>query len=235
VVLVVAVGDGEAKLPAQRSLVVGRLVVAVESDGGGVVVQFVERHPELADRVRHDGQRERGDVGVEEAIEAATNAVVVERGELRLGQSQQVRHMACGPRADAVERLTRDQKVLDQNQEPGRRWDARPTVLVWEVAAEEFPEAEPREETVEDRQRGDAAGVQGPAGGGCGAAGGVLWIGLVVRSARLFPHGSVPSTHRSASESGGPSAAISADMVVRPGGRSRGVILRKFLRRYALT
>ena len=66
VVLVVAVGDGQAELPAQGAFVLGSLVVAVEGDGGGVVVQFVEFDAELADGVCRDGEGERGDVGVEE-------------------------------------------------------------------------------------------------------------------------------------------------------------------------
>jgi hypothetical protein len=46
-VLVVAVGDGQAELSPQGRLAVGRLVVAVEGDGGGVVVEFVEFDAEL--------------------------------------------------------------------------------------------------------------------------------------------------------------------------------------------
>ena len=71
-----------AKLSLQGPLLVGGLVVAVQGDGGGVVVQLVERDGELADRMRHDGEGERRDVGVEEAVETAADAVVVKRGEL---------------------------------------------------------------------------------------------------------------------------------------------------------
>ena len=85
VVLVVAPGDGQPEPSPQGPLPVGRLVVAVEGDGGGVVVQFVEVDVELADGVGGDGQGQRGDVGVEEAVEAAADAVVVERGELLVG------------------------------------------------------------------------------------------------------------------------------------------------------
>ena len=127
VVLVVAVGDGQAELPPQGPLAVGGLVVAVEGDGGGVVVQLVEIDGELADRVGHDGEGERGDVGVEEAVEAAADAVVVERGELRRGQSQQSGAVPRGPLADAVEGLARDQEVLEQDQEGGRGGDAGPS------------------------------------------------------------------------------------------------------------
>lgn len=107
VVLVVAVRDGDAEPPAQGPPAVGRLVVTVEGDGGGLVVEFVELDSELADRVRHDGQCERGDIGVEEPVEASADAIVVERRELRLGQSQQFRSMPRGPLADTIEGLAR--------------------------------------------------------------------------------------------------------------------------------
>src|SRR3974377_1804305 len=80
VVLVVAVGDGQAESPAQGAFAAGALVVAVEGDGGGVVVQLVQVDAELADGVGDDGQGERGDVSVEEAVEGAADAVAAPRG-----------------------------------------------------------------------------------------------------------------------------------------------------------
>jgi hypothetical protein len=103
------------------------------------------------------------------------------------------------------------------------------------VIAKERLEAEPGEDALKDRQCGNAAGGQGPCGGPRGCATGMLRISLVVRSARLVPHGSLPRTSHSASESGDPSAAISADMVVREEERSREKISTKYLCRYALT
>ena len=41
-ILVVAVFDCETEASPERAFVFGGLVVAVESDGGGVVVEFVE-------------------------------------------------------------------------------------------------------------------------------------------------------------------------------------------------
>src|SRR4051794_26461680 len=230
-----AVGDGQAELSPQGPLMVGGLVIAVQGDGGGVVVQLVEIDGELADRVGHDGEGERGDVGVEESVEAAADAVVVERRELGGDQPQPLRGVSGRPLAEAVEGLARDQEVLEQDHQPGGGGYAGPPVFGREVIAEEGLEAEPAEDDLEDRQRGETAGGQGPDGGACGPTAGVSWIGIVVRSPRLVPHGGIPRTPLSASESGGRSAAISADMVVRGWGRSRKKILTKFLRRYALT
>ena len=174
VVLVVAPGDGQPEPPPQGPLPVGGLVIAVEGHGGGVVVQLVEFDAELTDRVRHGRQRQRGDVGVEEAVEGAADAVVVERGQLPRGQPERFGGVAGGPFADAVEGLARDQEVLEQDQQGGRGGDPRAAVLARQVVAEELVEPEPPEEAVEDRQRGDAAGGQGPAGGAGGLAG-ALW------------------------------------------------------------
>jgi hypothetical protein len=77
----------------------------VEGDGGGVVVQLVEIDPELADGVDDDGEGEGGDVGVEEAVETATDVVVVERGELGGGQSEEFGDVSGGPLAEAIEGL----------------------------------------------------------------------------------------------------------------------------------
>src|SRR5690242_10472455 len=63
------------------------------------------------------------------------------------------------------------------------------------MIAEEGVEAKPREDAIEDRQCGDTVRGQGPGGAVGGGTAGDLWIGLFIRSARRFPHGSVPSTH----------------------------------------
>ena len=52
---------------------------------------------ELADGVGDDGEGERGDVGVEEAVEAAADAIVVERGELRRRTGRAVGGRAVRP------------------------------------------------------------------------------------------------------------------------------------------
>jgi hypothetical protein len=98
-----------------------------------------------------DGQGEGGDVGVEEAVEAAADAVVVERGELCGGQSEVFGGVPRGPLAEAVEGLAGDQEVLEQEQQPGGGGDARPAALAREVVAEDRRESETIEESVEDR------------------------------------------------------------------------------------
>ena len=87
-------------------------------------MQLVERNAERADRVRHDREGQRRDVGVEEAVEAAADAVVVRRRQLPRVQPEECRDMAGGPLADTVEGLAGDEQVPDQDQQGGRGGDA---------------------------------------------------------------------------------------------------------------
>jgi hypothetical protein len=114
-------------------------------------VQLVERDAELLHRVRHDRQRQRGDIGVEEAIQAAADAVVVEGRQLLRGQPEQTGDVPGGPLADAIEGLAGDEQVLDEHQEPRGCGDPGSPVLVGQVIAERILEAKPPEEVIEDR------------------------------------------------------------------------------------
>ena len=78
VVLVVSPGDGQGGPPAAGALL-GRVgVVAVEGDGGRVVVQLVEGHGELADRVADERKDEGRQLALEEPAQGPAHAVVVE-------------------------------------------------------------------------------------------------------------------------------------------------------------
>jgi hypothetical protein len=122
----------------------------VEGDGRRVVVQLVEIDAELAHRLADDRRGQGGDVGLDEAVEAAADAVVVERGQLSGAQAQELADVPRGPLADAVEGLAGDQQVLEQERQPGGRGDARSPVLAGEVVLEDGLEAEPLREAVED-------------------------------------------------------------------------------------
>ena len=58
-VLVMPPGDGPLQPAPQGPVLIGGLVVAVEGDGGGVVVQLVELDGELADGMDDDGEGQR--------------------------------------------------------------------------------------------------------------------------------------------------------------------------------
>src|SRR5262249_29771105 len=114
-----------------------------------------------------------GDVGVEEAVEATSDPVVVQRGQLRRTQAEPFGVVPGGPLGDAVQGLARDQEGLEQDQEGGRGGGAHAAGPGWGVVAEELLEAGPAEEAAEDRRGGDAPGGQGAPGGAGGPAGAV--------------------------------------------------------------
>ena len=84
VVLVVAPRHRQAQSSSQGTFPLSRIVVAVKSNGGRVVVQLVETDVEFAHSVGGDLERQRRDVSVKEAVEGPTDAIVIERGKLRL-------------------------------------------------------------------------------------------------------------------------------------------------------
>jgi hypothetical protein len=160
-------------------------------------VQLVEIDLELADGMDDDGQCEGGDVGVEEAVEAAADAVVVERAELVRAQAEESGDMAGGPFAEAVEGLAGDQEVLEHQQQPGGGRDATAAVLAREIVAEDRRESEPVEEPVEDRQGPDGGRIEGAAGGAGDPPGTERW-----RGGAAWAYGSV--IHESSPDAIGP-------------------------------
>jgi hypothetical protein len=157
----VAPGDGLPRSPPQGPLGLGGFVVPVEGDGRGVVVQLVEADVEFAHGAGDDAEGQCRDIGVEEAVEAAADPIVVERGELIVPQSQEFGLVPRRPLADAVEWRAGDQQVAQQDEQGGGRGDAGAAVLAGQVVLEELAEAKPAEEVPEDGQGGDPPGVEG--------------------------------------------------------------------------
>jgi len=154
-VLVVAPGDGPPKLPPERAFLVGVLVVTVERDGGGVVVEFVEGHAKRAHHVLGHPQCQGRNRGIEQVIEASADAIVIERGRLLGRKAQELGDVPACPFAHAVEGLAGQQDVLQQDEQGGRGGDRRTRAFAGEVVTEEMLEAQFREDMIEDRQRGD--------------------------------------------------------------------------------
>jgi hypothetical protein len=139
-----------------------------------------------------DGQCEGGDIGVEEAVEAAADAVVVERGELGGGQAEEFGDVPRRPLAEAIEGLAGDQEVLEEQEQPGGGRDAGPAALAREVVAEDRLEAESVEESVEDREGADGVRVEGAAGGAGDPAGPEWWRSLLAGAGGLAMHERFP-------------------------------------------
>ena len=123
-------------------------------------MQLVERDVELGDGVGGDVERQRGDVGVEEAVEAPSDAVVVEGREQLVGEAERSGVVAGGPLADAVEGLARDEQVADEQEQCRGGGDSGPPIVAREMFAEGLLDAEPLEEAVEDRQCAEPPGAR---------------------------------------------------------------------------
>ncbi len=179
-ILVMPPGDGRRRLAAASRLLGRLLVGTVEGHGRGVVVEFVEFDGEFADGVGDDRQGQRGDVGVEESIEAASDAVVVEVDQFVLGEAQPVGDEACGPLADTVERLAGNKQVFQQQEQSGGGGDLGARVFRGQVDVEELLESEPPEDRFEHGQGAQSRGVESAtlglgdlagSGSGCGSVG----------------------------------------------------------------
>ena len=130
-------------------------------------MQLIERDVERTDGVGGDVENQGCDIGVEETVEGATDAIVIERGELLVGQVEPARVVPCGPLADAVEGLARDEQVPDEQEQRRGRGDAGPPILAREVFAEEFLDAKQLDEATEDRQGAHSPRLEGASLGVC--------------------------------------------------------------------
>jgi hypothetical protein len=161
-VLVVTPGDRHPRLLAPLFFLRGIGVGAVESDRRGVVVQFVQVDLEFADHMGHERQDQRGDVALEQAIEAPPHAVVIERWQLSIGEPECLASIPRGPFADAVERIAAEQHVFEQERNASRGSDSAPSIGAWEVRSQKLVEAHALEQSIDDGQRADSVRVQGP-------------------------------------------------------------------------
>jgi hypothetical protein len=177
-VLVMAPGDGQPEPSAEEPLPRGVLVIAVEADGRRIVVEFVEGDAKFTDGAGGDVEHQRGNVGVEEAIEGTAGAVVVEGGELVVREAEPVGVVSRGPFTDAIERLTGNEQVAHEQEQGGGRGDAGPAILAGEAFCEELVDVEPLEEAADHGQGADLPGLKRVAAGACGLAG-LSWVAVL--------------------------------------------------------
>jgi hypothetical protein len=124
----------------------------MERHGRGVVVQLIEHDVERTDRVGRDVEFYGRDIGVEEAVQRATDAIIIESGELLIGQVEPACVVPCGPLAYAVEWLARDEQVSDEQEQGRGGGDAGSPILARDVLAEKLFDATPFDEATKDRR-----------------------------------------------------------------------------------
>ena len=160
-VLVVTPGDRQPRLLAPFLFQSGIGISTVQRNRGGVVVQLVEIDLELLDHMGRQCQDHGGDVTAEQPIETAPDAVVVERWQLGVGESECHRVEPGRPFPDAIQWLAGEEHVLEQERDANRGSDSTASIGAWKVCMEEFLEAHTFEEPIDDRQGTDAIGGEG--------------------------------------------------------------------------
>ena len=96
-IFAVAERDGQ-RLAAAALAFFGRLIIrAKQRDGRRIIVQLIESQAELGDHMSHDVQHQVGDRRVEQSIETASDAIVVDLLQFARLQTQQVGRIRFGP------------------------------------------------------------------------------------------------------------------------------------------
>ena len=117
VIFVVAVGDARRALVLHSGRLVGKL--PGESDGGRVLVHLVPGELEGADGAQGHGGQQTGALGAKQVVQGTPTAVVVEPSALFGKEAEVFRDEARGPGGDAVEGLTGQQEVAEQDTQDG--------------------------------------------------------------------------------------------------------------------
>ena len=88
--LAVSPGDGVRRSSPLFAFLAGIVVGTVERHGGRIVVQLIETDGELLDDMADDGHDQGGSDPLEHAVERATEAVVVQSGQVLLAKAEEV-------------------------------------------------------------------------------------------------------------------------------------------------
>jgi hypothetical protein len=123
-------------------------------------VQLAAVDAELGDHAEHQLGQQRRAVGVEEIVQRAADAIVVEQRGLAVSQAQQRRVVARCPVGQAVERLARDAQVCDQHADHGRGRQRDAGVAGRQAAVKHARHAGACNERVHDRQRPELLGAK---------------------------------------------------------------------------
>ncbi len=148
-------------------------------------MQLLQSQAERADRLPHHVQDQFRAGCLEQPIQAAAQAIVVERVESRFRQLQQVGGVAAGPIGHAIDRFARDQHVADQQQQSRGGGDDGPPVLGRQVAFEQGLQIQTFQNVIQDWHRSNGVAAERLVGGFGHLARGTGWA---VRVRLLFRH-----------------------------------------------
>ena len=115
----VSPGDGVRRSSPLFAFLAGLVVGTVERHGGRIVVQLIETDGELLDDVADDGHDQGGSDSLEHAVERASEAVVVQSGQVLLAKAEEVGGEEGGPLTDAIDRLTGHEEIGEEYEQGG--------------------------------------------------------------------------------------------------------------------
>ena len=158
-ILIIAEGDAWRTVAVLR-----RLLVAVrsrEGDGGGVVVQLLQVDLEFAHGLDDHCREQRGPVSAVEAVEAASEAIIAEKGNLIGLEPEMLRDATSSPRGKSVEGTACEEKVGDESTEGNGCGDVfGASGDRGQIACEEGFELETVEEATDDGCGADFEGFE---------------------------------------------------------------------------
>ena len=158
--LAVSPGDGVGGPSPLFAFLAGRVVGAVERDGGRVVVQLIETEGEFLDDMADDGHDQGRPDPLEHAVERATEAVVVQAAEILGAKAEEVGGEEGRPFTDAIDRLACHEEIGEEDEQGGHGGEFGPRVVPGEMFTEDAPQLHSLDGAVEQWQGADVIGAE---------------------------------------------------------------------------
>jgi hypothetical protein len=110
--------------------------------------------------VANDGHDQSGPDPLEHAVEAATETVVVQSGQVLLAEAEEVGREEGRPLTDAVDRLAGHEEIGEEYEQGGNGREFGTRVVPGEMFAEDALQLHPLDDSVEQRQGPDVIGAE---------------------------------------------------------------------------
>jgi hypothetical protein len=123
-------------------------------------MQLIETDGEFLDDMADDGQDQGGPDPLEHAVQRATEAVVVQSGEVLVATAEEVGGEESGPLADARDRLACHEEIGEEDEQGGHGGEFGPRVVPGEMFAEDGSQLHPLDDAVEQWQGPDVIGAE---------------------------------------------------------------------------
>jgi hypothetical protein len=107
-----------------------------------------------------DGHDQGGSDSLEHAVEAATEAVVVQSGQIVLAEAEEIGGEAGRPLTDAIDRLARQEEIGEEDEQGGNGRQFGTRVVSGEMFAEDALQLHPLDDSLEQRQGPDVIGPE---------------------------------------------------------------------------